>query len=150
MLERASKANLNKYPAYRVPQGPHLESIELETGRVQVPIDPHFFRLAPWATLYFVFLTFWTRRTYYYVMDIDAVPRRSYYYVLDLHGFNSPAQISVVHHWTPTWTRGLGMSHCALRRKKFVASTSEAEVLNAWKNTNGCERSFLELLENRS
>ena len=76
-------------------------------------------------------LTFWTRGTYYYVMEIDAVPRRTYYYVLDLHGFNGPAQVSVVHDWTPTWTRGLAMSHCALRRKKVVDSTSETGVSNA-------------------
>ena len=76
-------------------------------------------------------LTFWTRGTYYYVMEIDAVPRRTYYYVLDLHGFNDPALVSVVHDWTPTWTRGLAMSHCAFRRKKIVHCTWEAGVLNA-------------------
>ena len=76
-------------------------------------------------------LTFWTRGTYYYVMEIDAVPRRTYYYVLDLHGFNNPAQVSVVHDWTPTWTRGLTMSHCVLRRKKNVDCTWEAGVSTA-------------------
>ena len=75
-------------------------------------------RQAMWPRTINQTLTFWTRGTYYFVMEIDAVPQTMYYYVLDLHGFNGPTQVSVVHDWTPTWTRGLAMSHCALRRKK--------------------------------
>ena len=98
------------------------ESLKLRTSTSADP-DRSEFR--------WICLTFWTRGTYYYVMEIDAVPRRTYYYVLDLHGFNGPAQVSVVHDWTLTWTRGLALSHCALRRKKVVDSTSETGVSNA-------------------
>ena len=60
-------------------------------------------------------------------MEIDAVPRRTYYYVLDLHGFNGPAQVSVVHDWTPTWTRGLAWVIAPCEEKKLSIAPRKLE-----------------------